>query len=433
MREAKAAAQLEHPNIVTIYEIGEEQGTYFIAMQYISGHTVKEIIAQKGPFAPEHALTILRQIADALDYAHKQGFIHRDVKPSNILVTEDDRAYLTDFGLVKGLAWASLTTSGGVIGTPHYTSPEIAEGEEVDWRADLYSLGVVLYEMLTGKVPFDAPTPMAVLRAHTDKQPPKPRDLNLALSGAVEAVLLKALAKKREERFQSGAEMMGALEEAVQGEELRRELEGRLTGIERERMEIVEGLEGVLTGIEREQPKPKFDIQVLAEMMEALDEVVRGEELGRGLEGRLAGIEREQPKPKFDIQVLAEMMEALEGRLTGIERKRMEIVEGLEGVLTGIERKWMEIVEGLEEVKGALVEFVKAYCGECDEETTWAVGSNGLRCLGCGTFCEVRDFRETIVAYCGVCVGETTWAVGSNGLCCLECGTFLPSTWTARR
>jgi tRNA A-37 threonylcarbamoyl transferase component Bud32 len=375
MREAKAAAQLEHPNIVTIYEIGEEQGTYFIAMQYISGRTVKEIIAQKGPFAPEHALTILRQIADALDYAHKQGFIHRDVKPSNILVTEDDRAYLTDFGLVKGLAWASLTTSGGVIGTPHYTSPEIAEGEEVDWRADLYSLGVVLYEMLTGKVPFDAPTPMAVLRAHTDKQPPKPRDLNLALSGAVEAVLLKALAKKREERFQSGAEMMGALEEAVQGEELRRELEGRLTGIERERMEIVEGLEGVLTGIGRK------------------------------------------------------WMEIAEG----IERKRMEIVEGLEGVLTGIGRKWMEIAEGLEEVKGALVEFVKAYCGECDEETTWAVRSNGLRCLGCGTFCEVRDFRETIVAYCGVCVGETTWAVGSNGLCCLECGTFLPSTWTARR
>ena len=213
LREARAAAQLEHPNIATVYDVGEVEGVHFIAMQYIPGRTVKEM-AEEEPFSPETALEILRQVAAALDYAHQRDFIHRDVKPSNIVVTEEGRAYLTDFGLVKGLAWASLSTSGGVVGTPHYISPEMAEGEEVDWRTDLYSLGVVLYEILTGQVPFDAPTPMAVLRAHADKQPPRPRELSPGLSEALEAVLLKALAKKREERYQSGQEIVQALAQA---------------------------------------------------------------------------------------------------------------------------------------------------------------------------------------------------------------------------
>ena len=225
LREAKAAAQLEHPNIVTVYEIGEEEGVYFIAMQFIPGRTVKDITAQEGPFSPERALTILRQIANALDFAHRQGFIHRDVKPTNILVTEEDRAYITDFGLVKGLAWASLTTSGGFIGTPHYISPEVAKGrKDIDGRADLYSLGVVLFEMLTGKVPFDAETPLALLRMHAEQAPPRPGELNPSIPPEVEEVVLRALAKKREERYQSGAEIAEALAKAIGAK--RKPLEG---------------------------------------------------------------------------------------------------------------------------------------------------------------------------------------------------------------
>jgi len=303
LREARAAAQLEHPNIATVYDVGEVEGVHFIAMQYIPGRTVKEMAEEK-PFSPETALEIVRQVAAALDYAHQRDFIHRDVKPSNIVVTEEGRAYLTDFGLVKGLAWATLSTSGGVMGTPHYISPEMAEGEEVDWRTDLYSLGVVLYEMLTGKVPFDTPTPMAVLRAHADKQPPRPRELNPGLSEALEAVLLKALAKKREERYQSGGEIVQALAEAREQkargaeEQARQEKLIKLYGAAQTAFKV-QDWEAALRhcgDIERLEPGYRDVARIKTQAQAKLREQREAEEQARRERERQAG-RREGPQP----------------------------------------------------------------------------------------------------------------------------------------
>ena len=157
LREARAAAQLEHPNIVIIHEVGEDQGSYFIAMQYLPGPSVADLIA-RGPMPIQQALDIAIQIADALSYAHEQGFIHRDVKPSNIILNARDQPILTDFGLAKALEWASMTGSTGVVGTPAYIPPEVWEGKQATPASDVYSLSCVLWEMLAGRTLFKGNT-----------------------------------------------------------------------------------------------------------------------------------------------------------------------------------------------------------------------------------------------------------------------------------
>jgi serine/threonine-protein kinase len=218
VREARAAASLRHPNIVVVHDVGEQDGLYFIVMEYLEGRTLQELIQQEGPLLPERTARILEQTCAALDHAHQRGFVHRDVKPSNIFVGEGDRVTLTDFGIAKA-AWEAhqLTQTGMLVGTPEYMSPEQAEGEEVDHRTDLYAMGVVLFQMLTGKVPFRRTTPHATLHAVIYEPPPSPRELNPALPPAMESVLLKAVAKQPEQRFQSGAEMGSALRAAVSG------------------------------------------------------------------------------------------------------------------------------------------------------------------------------------------------------------------------
>lgn len=215
-QEARTAAALKHPHIVTIHELGEAEGVWYIAMEFLEGRPLDRLIRSEGSLAPDQALTIARDIGAALDYAHGRRLVHRDVKPSNILIDAEGWATLTDFGLVRAALLSTLSTTMGLIGTPAYMSPEQCEGEELDGRSDLYALGVVLYETLTGKVPFRAETPLAVMRGHTDKAPPSPRDLNPALAMEVEPVLLKALAKKRDERYQSGAALADALDQALQ-------------------------------------------------------------------------------------------------------------------------------------------------------------------------------------------------------------------------
>ena len=222
-REAKAVARLDHPNILPIYNFGQENGLSYIVMRFVGEGTLKDRMG--APLDLETALDILRQIAQALDYAHCQGVIHRDIKPSNVLIAEGHTqtsrgghwVLLTDFGLARMVGSSSQLTKSGVgVGTPAYMSPEQGQGTQVDARSDLYSLGVVLYEMMTGSVPYEAETPMAVVLKHITAPLPMPRSLNPVLPDAAERVILKAMAKNPVDRFQSAQDMVDALDRALQ-------------------------------------------------------------------------------------------------------------------------------------------------------------------------------------------------------------------------
>ncbi|HSJ55816.1 MAG TPA: protein kinase [Anaerolineae bacterium] len=215
-REARAAAGLRHPNIVVIHDVGQEGDIHYIVMEYLEGLTLKDLIDREGPLPAQRAARIVEQVGAALDYAHQRGFVHRDVKPANIFVGEGDRVTLTDFGIAKAAAEAEqLTRTGALMGTPEYMSPEQAIGEGVDHRTDLYALGVALYQMLVGQVPFHGTTPHAVLHNVIYESPPPPRRLNPAISPAVEGVVLKAIAKEPDRRFQRGAHLTRALRDAM--------------------------------------------------------------------------------------------------------------------------------------------------------------------------------------------------------------------------
>jgi len=213
-REAKAVAHLSHPNIIPIYNFGEEKGITYIAMQLMQGGTLKH---PRGEVYPaEEALRKLLPVLHALGYAHQRGIVHRDIKPSNILLTEDNWPVIADFGLVQmAEASARLTGSGVGLGTPAYMSPEQGQGGRVDQRSDIYSLGIVLYEMVTGDVPFHADTPMAVLLKHISEPMPQAHKANPNIPREVEAIILKATAKEPEKRFQSAEEMASAMEQAL--------------------------------------------------------------------------------------------------------------------------------------------------------------------------------------------------------------------------
>lgn len=217
-QEARSAARLEHPHIMPIYEVGEVAGYHYIAMKYIQGRTLKQLLQQEGALPVARAAQILAQVGEALDYAHRQGIIHRDIKPSNVMITDEGWIYLTDFGLARGTGANSsgLTMAGTVMGTPEYMSPEQAQGlPNVGPPTDIYALGVMLYELLTGAFPFKAETPMAMLAARLVHAPIPPRDVRGNLPPAVEDVIMRALARKPEARFASAAEMIAALRQAV--------------------------------------------------------------------------------------------------------------------------------------------------------------------------------------------------------------------------
>jgi serine/threonine-protein kinase len=208
-REARVAAALAHPNIVTIYDAGEVDGTLYLAMQYIEGLDLARMLAQDGRLRPYRAIDVCRQIGGALDAAHAQGLIHRDVKPANVLI-EGRHAYLTDFGLTKRLGGTQVTLAGDVVGTIHYVAPEQIEGREVTSRSDVYSLGCVLYHCLTGRMPFERDTDVAVIYAHLSEPPPKPSRLHADLPDGLDDVIAKALDKNPERRFETCGSMMAA-------------------------------------------------------------------------------------------------------------------------------------------------------------------------------------------------------------------------------
>ena len=215
-QEAKVTARLFHPNIATVFEIGEADGRYFIAMQYIQGGNLRDLIRKQGPLPFGHVVAIVDQIGKALDYAHAHRIVHRDVKPSNILIDSDGHATLTDFGIVKALEATNIqTTSGAVMGTPYYASPEQAESRPLDGRSDLYSLGIVAYELCTGKVPFIADSTPSLYYKIVHEPPHLPSETNPRAAGPIEQALLKAIAKQPEQRYQNGQELAGALRTAV--------------------------------------------------------------------------------------------------------------------------------------------------------------------------------------------------------------------------
>ncbi len=217
--EARAIARLRHPHIVQVFDFAEEGGQVFLAMEFIEGGTLKARLlqlAREGQALPPREVTrIVGEIAEALAVAHAQGIVHRDVKPSNVMLGHDGKAVVTDFGIAKILAAAGQTQTGVGIGTPEYMSPEQGQGHSIDQRSDIYSLGVLAYELLTGRVPFSADTPLAVMLAHVRDPLPLPSRINPAIGSRTEQVLLRALAKDPAARYESAPDLAEALKAAV--------------------------------------------------------------------------------------------------------------------------------------------------------------------------------------------------------------------------
>src|SRR6266446_659946 len=216
-REANLIAQLEHVNIMPIYEYGEQDGIAYLVMPYLTGGSLRDILARHGALSLREAMIYLDQAASALDYAHAHGIIHRDLKPANFLLHADGRLVLAGFGIARimqaegSTMGATLTGTGMLLGTPEYMAPEMLLGEQIDQRADIYELGIILFQMLSGQVPFKGDTPYAVILKQVQEPPPLLHQVNPAIPPPVDAVVQQAIAKKREDRFISAKALAQAL------------------------------------------------------------------------------------------------------------------------------------------------------------------------------------------------------------------------------
>jgi eukaryotic-like serine/threonine-protein kinase len=211
-REAESAAGLQHPNVVAVFDRGEFEGTYYIAMQYVEGPTLKSSI--DSGLQPDQAVFLIRQVLEGARFAHRHGIVHRDLKPQNVIVDPEGKAVVTDFGIARA-GVSEITQTGSVMGTPHYLSPEQAQGMEVTAVSDLYSIGVMLYEALTGRVPFEGESAVAVAMKQVSQTPQRPSSINPAISPALDAVAMRALEKEPGERFQSADAFIAALDNAL--------------------------------------------------------------------------------------------------------------------------------------------------------------------------------------------------------------------------
>jgi ligand-binding sensor domain-containing protein len=215
-QEARTIANLEHPHILPVHDYGEQKGITYLVMRFVGAGTLKDLMAGQGPLSLDEALRIMEQVGGALGYAHSQGVIHRDIKPSNVLVDPRGDCFLTDFGIARLVEGTTeFTATGRIVGTPAYMAPEQGMGEKADARSDIYALGIILYEIVTGKVPYEAETPLAVLMKHATAPLPLPRQMRPDLPESVERVILKALSKSPDDRFQQVEDMVSALRQAV--------------------------------------------------------------------------------------------------------------------------------------------------------------------------------------------------------------------------
>jgi beta-lactam-binding protein with PASTA domain/predicted Ser/Thr protein kinase len=229
-REAKNAAGLSHPNIVSIYDRGEAEGTYYIAMEYLEGRTLKELLVKRGPTPMAVAIDYARQILAAVGFAHRNGIVHRDIKPHNVVVAPDGRLKVTDFGIARS-GTSQMTETGSIIGTAQYLSPEQAKGAPVTPASDIYSVGIVLYEMLTGSVPFTGDTPLEIAMKHLSAIPEPPSEHRPEVPHELDSIVLRALAKDPDDRYQSAEEMDADLARAARGQAVAPETEEAATHV----------------------------------------------------------------------------------------------------------------------------------------------------------------------------------------------------------
>ncbi len=225
-REALSAAKLQHPNIVQIYDSGRDADFNFIVMEYVEGQSLKDYLTEEGPLEIGDACRIAREVLTALAYAHRTGLVHRDIKPGNILLSRDGKVQVTDFGIARAEAGSTMTQTGTILGTAYYLSPEQAQGLPLDGRSDIYSLGVVLYEMLTGRRPFEGDSPVSIAYKHVREMPKAPKAYRDDIPRPLEAIVLTALTKKPEDRYSSAALMRRDLEAFGQGREVTATIKG---------------------------------------------------------------------------------------------------------------------------------------------------------------------------------------------------------------
>src|SRR3954453_5439200 len=212
-REASAAAGLQHPNVVSVFDRGEYDGTYYIAMEYLAGRTLKDVIREEAPLAQQRVISLAIQILQAAAFAHRRGVIHRDFKPHNVIVGPDYRLKVTDFGIARAGA-SEMTETGSIMGTAQYLSPEQAQGQRVGAPSDLYSIGIIVYEMLAGRVPFGGDSAVSIALKHVSDAPPRLRDLRPDVHPRLEQAVGRALLKDPAQRYASADEFIAALEQA---------------------------------------------------------------------------------------------------------------------------------------------------------------------------------------------------------------------------